>query len=139
MCLCASLTDLWGLIVLNAIYLILLPLAIAVAAIVVSRSLLFDNPRRWIDRKSSKIGYGLKCTFCVCGWLSLILTMLYRSPLLICLFTSNWSMWSINFLVPLNFLIHWGIVWFIATRLELRTWPELQKTAPKMFIRIGSR
>ena len=108
----------------------LMGLGIATFAIFISKSLIFENIRRWIDRKNSYIGYAVKCAFCVNGWSALALTLAYAPDLLITLFQNWW---------PLDFAVRWFVLWGLATLFYRILWPFLERTAPKMLIKIKNR
>ena len=108
-----------------------LALAISTVAIMITKSLMFENFRKKADHFEPRIGYAFKCTFCTIGWLSLFFTMIEKPPLLSRLFPTD----SITILV-INCFVMWFALWGFATLFYRHIWGFLEKNAPKMRIKL---
>lgn len=115
--------------------LIITPPAIAVAAIYFAKSPMLRFIREPIDRWNRWVGFALKCAFCLCGWISLMITFLYPHKLLIVIFNGNLMFNGLNVLIPVNFILSWGALWGLSALVYRHLWPFLEKSAPKMRIK----
>ena len=118
--------------------LLALALAIAIAAIWVSKSPMLEGARRSIDRKNRWVGYAMKCAFCVVGWSAFLFTLLYRPTLLRFLFSDEWYFYGVDWFVLPNFIVSWFSLWGLATLWYRHLWPFLEKNAPKMRVPWGA-
>jgi hypothetical protein len=118
-------------ILIDLVKLMLLAFAVAVWSIFVSKALMTKPIRDKADRKIPYAGYALKCTFCMAGWSALVSVVFYTPDTFKAAFNS--SVWAADFLVG------WLVLWGMATYLYTKTWPAIEKYAPKMRIKLSKR
>jgi len=99
---------------------------ILVATIVISKSLMLDKFRVFVDRRWPYVGYALKCGFCTAGWIALIVTVF-----------TNVSLSLFNNEIA-GFFIRWFSLWGMATLWYVLVWPTLKEYAPKLRLKARS-
>lgn len=115
---------------------VFLAYAVSMFAIVISKSVLFEPLRRAVDRRFPKVGYALKCPLCMIGWTALPLVIFYRPEICTILFSAS-SIW-IGFWV-VDAAVSWLAIWKIGSKSYEKSWPFLEKHAPKMRIAWSAR
>lgn len=112
-----------------------LGLAVTVGAIYISKSPMLESLRRRVDRLNRWIGYALKCSYCMSGWISLLYISIYMPLFLHSLFNDSWYVSGVNLLQPINFVTGWLTLWGLAALYYRILWPFLEKNAPKMRVK----
>lgn len=109
-----------------------LGLAVAVLAIVISKSLLFAPAVDKIDRWWAKVGYACKCTMCCAGWMILAINLRYAPEFFVKTIYVETIAFGFNVFWPVNYLLGSLASWTISLVFYLFIWEFLEKNAPKM-------
>ena len=109
-----------------------LGLAVAILAIVISKSLLFLPVVDRVDRWQAKIGYALKCTMCCAGWMSLAINLCYMPEFFVKTIYVETIALGFNVFWPINYLLGSLSSWTVSLVIYLFIWEFLEKNAPKM-------